>query len=146
MCEINSKIYTISEILKSKDTVSKYFNIENTTELSSSSLNTIKCFNALFSKYGLLKNLGNYILLLMIVSFSVLSILFYKVGYVMLGNDINEVINIKGKSEQNCNIYKQKRENKIKRKKKKRRTKKYNSAIVGNPNKKISKKSIFGIL
>ena len=37
MCEINSKIYTISEILKSKDTVSKYFNIENTTELSSSS-------------------------------------------------------------------------------------------------------------
>ena len=145
MCEINSKIYTISEILKSKDTVSKYFNIENATELSSSSLNTMKCFNALFSKYGLLKNLGNYILLLMIVSFSVLSILFYKVGYVMLGNDINEIINIKGKSEQNCNIYKQKQENKIKRKKKKRRTKKYNSAIVGNPNKKISKKSIFGV-
>jgi hypothetical protein len=65
MCEIKSKIYTISEILESKETVSKDFNTENITETSSSSIiNLMKCYNTVFSKLGLLKNLGNYILLL----------------------------------------------------------------------------------
>ena len=51
----------------------------------------MKCYNALFSKYGLLKNLGNFILLLIILIFASSSILFYKVGYVMLCNKLKEV-------------------------------------------------------
>ena len=77
----------------------------------------MKCFNALFSKYGLLKNLGNYFLLLMIVIFSVSSIFFYKVGYTMLTNDIRQIIDIKNKTEENSNIYnyEPKTESKIKK-------------------------------
>ena len=126
MCEIKSKIYTISEILESKETVSKDFNIENTTESSSSSVNLMKCYNTLFSKLGLLKNLGNYILLLMIVIFSASSIFFYKVGYVLLDNDIKQILLIKEKNEENINIYNytQKKDSKeLKSKKKKKKIK-----------------------
>ena len=142
MCEIKTKIYTISEILESKDTLSKEFNTENTTESSSSSLNTMKCFNALFSKYGLLKNLGNYFLLLMIVIFSVSSIFFYKVGYTMLTNDIRQIIDIKNKTEENSNIYnyEPKTESKVKKKKKKIKNKK--NIFSGNPTKKSLRKSV----
>ena len=124
MCEIKSKIYTISEILESKETVSKDFNTENITSSSSSNLNLMKCYNTLFSKLGLLKNLGNYILLLMILIFSASSIFFYKVGYVMLDKDIKQILLAKEKNEEKINIYnykKQKKKDKDKEKDKDKR-------------------------
>ena len=146
MCEIKSKIYTISEILESKETVSKDFNIENTTESSSSSINLMKCYNTVFSKFGLLKNLGNYILLLMIVVFSVSSIFFYKVGYVLLDNDIKQILLIKEKNEENINIYNytQKKDSKDLKQKKKKKKKKNKKTInhLAHPNRKSVKKSV----
>ena len=147
MCEIKTKIYTISEILESKETVSKDFDTENTTESSSSSINLMKCYNTVFSKFGLLKNLGNYILLLMIVVFSVSSIFFYKVGYVLLDNDIKQILLIKGKNEENINIYNytQKKDSKNlkpKKKKKKIKNKKKKITHLSHPNRKSLKKSV----
>ena len=146
MCEIKSKIYTISEILESKETVSKDFNIENTTESSSSSINLMKCYNTVFSKFGLLKNLGNYILLLMIVVFSVSSIFFYKVGYVLLDNDIKQILLIKEKNEENINIYNytQKKDSKDIKQKKKKKKKKNKKTInhLAHPNRKSVKKPV----
>ena len=78
MCEIKSKIYTISEILSSKELISKEFNTKEDSSSSVTNLNLMKCFGTLFTKYGLLKNIGNYVLLLIIVSFVVSSIFFYK--------------------------------------------------------------------
>ena len=123
MCEIKSKIYSISEILDSKETVSKDFNVDNTTTSSSSSLSLMKCYNALFSKYGLLTNMGNYILLLMIICFSISSIFFYKVGYTLLCNDIIQILSTKEQNEQKLNIYNSELNNmnkSIKKKKKKK--------------------------
>jgi hypothetical protein len=144
MCEIKSKIYTISEILNSKETVSKDFNTENTTT-SSTSLNPMKCYNALFSKYGLLKNLGNYILLLIILIFVSSGILFYKVGYVMLCNDISQILNMKGQNNNGkFNIYKydkKEKKSKIKSSPKKSKSSKSKSSKP-NPKKRKSKKKV----
>ena len=144
ICEIKTKIYSIIEILESKEKVSKEFNTEK-TETSSSSINLMKCYNALFSKYGLIKNIGNYILLLIIITFSSSSIFFYKIGYNMLDNDIKQILSIKEKNEENYNIYKydQNGEIKQKRKKKKRKSKKSMNFInISNPTKKIKKKRV----
>ena len=141
MCEIKSKIYTISEILNNKEAVSKDFNTENKT-ISSSSLNPMKCFNALFSKYGLLKNLGNYILIFIILIFVSSSILFNKVGYVMLCNEISHILELKDQNtNKKLNIYKynrKKKEKKTNRKKKKSKSNKNKP----NPKKKKSSKHI----
>ena len=123
MCEIKSKIYTISEILESKETVSKDFNTENITSSSTSNLNLMKCYNTLFSKLGLLKNLGNYILLIMILVFTVSSIFFYKVGYVLLDKDIKQILLEKEKNEE-VNIYNYEYKKKEKQKDKKKDKKK----------------------
>ena len=143
MCEIKSKIYSISEILDSKETVSKDFNVDNTTTSSSSSLSLMKCYNALFSKYGLLKNLGNYSLLLIIVCFSISSIFFYKVGYTLLCNDIIQILSIKEQNEQKLNIYNSELNNEIKPKKKKKKKKmKRASLSPANPGRKSIKGKI----
>ena len=146
MCEIKSKIYTISEILESKETVSKDFNTENITESSSSSINLMKCYNTVFSKLGLLKNVGNYILLLMIVIFSGSSIFFYKISYVLLENDIKQILLMKEKNEENINIYNytQKKETKDIKPKKKKKKIKNKKAInhLAHPNRKGVKKSV----
>ena len=139
MCEIKSKIYTISEILESKETVSKDFNTDKKTSSSASSVSTMKCFNTLFSKYGLLKNIGNYILLFIIVVFCVSSIFFYKVGFNLLENEIKQILLIKEKNESNVNIYQfEHKPGKIKKKKKKRKSR-LSVIPVNNPNKKILK-------
>ena len=164
MCEIKSKIYTISEILESKEMVSKDFNTDNTTSSSSSSLNLMKCYNTVFSKLGLLKNLGNYILLLIIVVFSASSIFFYKVGYVMLDKDIAQILLTKEKNEEKINIYnygqnKQKKKDKEKEKeeekrkdkerekekekiKKKKRKSRKSVSFKANPRRKSLRKSV----
>ena len=150
MCEIKSKIYTISEILESKETVSKDFNIEDKKPSSSSSVNSMKCFNTLFSKYGLLTNIGNYILIFIIIAFVVSSVFFYKIGYCLLENEIKNILLVKERNEGECNIYKfeQNNHNKIKRKKKKRKSKKSSTNInysqankVSNPIRKSLKKT-----
>ena len=140
MCEIKSKIYTISEILNSKETVSKDFNTENSTT-SLTVLNPMKCYNSLFSKYGLLKNIGNYILLLITLIFVSSGILFYKVGYIMLCNEIAQIIKMKGENnKEKFNIYKydkKEKKSKIKRKAKKSKSSKSKSS-KSNPKKRKS--------
>ena len=144
MCEIKSKIYTISEILESKESVSKDFNTENTTSSSISSVNIMKCYNTLFSKYGLLKNIGNYLLIFIIVIFSLSSIYFYKVGYTMLENEIKQILSMNEKAEEKNSIYKyDKKKDKDKDKKKKKNSKKNKkSTNIGNPSRKSLKKKI----
>ena len=124
MCEIKSKIYTISEIISNEDSLSNNFNIEDNNN-STSNVGVMKCFNTLFSKYGLLKNIGNYILFFFIIIFSISGILFYKVGYVLLCNDIQEILSLKkGNSNQNdLNIYKKSKTNPNTKTKSKSKTK-----------------------
>jgi hypothetical protein len=60
---------------------------------------TMKCINTLFTKDGIVRNIGNYILAFIIVLFTIATILFYKCGYHLLENEIKEILSIKEKKE-----------------------------------------------
>ena len=96
-CEVKTKIILISEMIDEQNKLSNNF---TEIEGSSSNIITMKCVSTLFTKEGLLTNIGSYILIFVILLFGVSSILFYKVGYVMLENCINEIITEKSKLEE----------------------------------------------
>ena len=75
-------------------------NNENTTnkiinEKKLLNLNIMSCYKLLFSKNGLIKNIGNYIIFIITVIYIILTIYFYLKGYNLLSNKINELFNIK---------------------------------------------------
>ena len=80
-CETKSKISLISEIIEDENNFSNYFNEENNY---ASSIITMKCIYTLFTKDGLLTNIGNYILLLSIIIFVISAILFINVAIILL--------------------------------------------------------------
>ena len=63
----------------------------------------MKCYYTLFTKEGLLNNVGNYIFLFIILLFIVSALLFYKCGYNTIENDIKEVLDEK-QIKKFCNI------------------------------------------
>ena len=134
-CETKSKISLISEIIEDENIFSNYFN-EDTNYASS--IITMKCIYTLFTKDGLLTNIGNYILLLSIIIFVISTILFYKCGYHIIETEISTIINstikINEKSD-NSNMpeFKQKKKKIIKKKKKNKRI-----SSVTNPLKRIN--------
>lgn len=66
----------------------------------------MKCFYTLFSKEGISNNIGNYILLSIIVIYTILLILFYKVGYELLMAEINRIVEEGQKIELSSNLKK----------------------------------------
>ena len=125
-CGIKSKEYVISEIIDSENLLSTY-NFTNNS--SSSNMVAMKCVYTVFSKEGLSTNIGNYILILITITFVILSIFFYKVGYELLLNEIKLIIRNeeeKRGSDNEVNIYNnhhirkdKKRKSNVKRKSKK---------------------------
>jgi hypothetical protein len=55
----------------------------------------MKCIDTLFSKYGLLKNLENYILIIMTFLFAGSAIVYYRLGSSLLESDITEILDNK---------------------------------------------------
>jgi hypothetical protein len=118
-CEVKTKINLISEIIDDKNKLAS--NFTNTDNSGTSNVVTMKCVYTVFTKEGLQSNIGSYILIIVILLFGVSSILFYKVGYVMLENSINYILFEKGKKnieKKKENIYEY--ENKSSHKKKKK--------------------------
>ena len=66
-----------------------------TFKKSVTNLYVVKCIKVLFSKKGLIKNMGNYIILLIIFIYIISSIIFYIKGYDFLCNQINTLLNYK---------------------------------------------------
>ena len=101
-------------------------------------LYVIKCYESFFTKNGFLKNIGNFILLSILLLFIISSILFCKKGYQKLVSKINSLINDekidKGDdslSKKPIELYEiKKEEKKIKVKKKKRKSKILNKSKV----------------
>ena len=145
-CHIKSKDFVISELVNDKNILSNYdFNDKN----SSSNFVSMKCFYTLFSKEGMSNNIGNFILLSIIVIFAILLILFYKVGYELLTTEINTIIeegqkielnnNLKKDINNDNNIYNR---NKAKKKERNKNMKRKSEKIViRHSKKKFSKKS-----
>ena len=92
-CEVKTKELLISDIIEDKNLLSNNLTFENST----TNLITMKCVYTLFSKDGLQKNIANYIIVIIFILFSILSILFYKVGYYLIENDIKQIISLKEK-------------------------------------------------
>ena len=141
-CEVKTKINLISEIIEDKNILSSNF---TSNDGSSSNVVTMKCVYTLFTKDGLKTNIGSYILIFIIVLFSISSIFMYKVGYVMLENDIKAIIFEKEKENDisennNPDIYKYQKKSskkkKIKKKPKNRRKIKSKSDLNEPPKKK----------
>ena len=130
-CETKTKINLISEINEDKHILSKDF---NNTDKSSS--NIMKCYNTLFSKEGLLTNIGSYILLFTVVLCVLFSIIFYKCGYHIIETEIQQIISFRKKMNKK-NIYDIKQNNKRKIMNKGKKTKR--KSKVFNPSRRKSK-------
>ena len=87
-CETKLKIDSISEIIQNLNVLSNNFSEIN----SKSNINTIKCVDTLFSKDGLLTNIGCYIFLFILAIFSVSIIIFYKCGFLLIEKEIKNII------------------------------------------------------
>ena len=126
-CEIKYNQLNISEMANGTDLLKYNFTNKNL----SSNMISMKCYYTLFTKEGIYKNIGNYILLFFILTFIISGILFYKCGYPLLEDIINGIIDIKNENEKDFN----KNEtidinydscNKVIKKKKKKKKKKKN--------------------
>ena len=101
-CMFKNKDLIISELVNQTDFSYIFANKEE-----SSNIITMKCVQTLFTKEGLLENIGSYILLFTILLFLISIILFCKCGYNFLEEDINTIIEEKKekmKSEAFLNI------------------------------------------
>ena len=143
-CLIKIKFPLISEIYIDK---TLFINdIKNITNIMN--LGIIKCYDVLFSKEGLIKNIDNYILLSIILINMALLLLFIIKGFKEIKNQI-EYIKTKNKNI-NKNIHKNKHKNrgsekkikKKKNKKHKKHRKNTNNPPKHKKQKKISNKNI----
>ena len=118
LCECIPKNFLelISDIKNNKDKLLKNFiNLKN-----SINLNIMKCYKKLFTKKGLIKNIGSYILLSIILIYILSVILFSLKGYKLIYKTVNDLLKIKEHNSKNEKESKNKIE-KNKRKKVKRR-------------------------
>ena len=133
-CEVKSEQSSINEIENSDNILSNNFTFDNST----SNMKTMKCTSTLFSKDGLLKNIASYILIIIIMSFIILTILYFKFGYYLIDKDIKNILYKKEKKKKKMNIFNfNEKKNKNKNKKKR---KIINKIKLGNPLKKKKKK------
>jgi hypothetical protein len=96
-CNVTNKEFIISEILKDENILSSHNFIDKSSSLN---IYTMKCIYTLFTEEGLKSNIGNYIMILITIIFIILIILFYKVGYQLLLEDIQRIINNADKKEE----------------------------------------------
>ena len=88
-CNIKSKQVVISQIIDDENILSTY----NFTDKSSfSNVKTMKCVENVFTKEGLAKNSGNYILLIIVIGFIILGVLFFRLGNELILVQINDII------------------------------------------------------
>ena len=88
-CKLQNGISLLSQI-NNNNLLNSVINKKSLTNL-----NLMKCYKIIFSKEGLIKNIGSYIILLIIFLFIILAIAFYFKGYDYLCNQINEILDKK---------------------------------------------------
>ena len=91
-CLVKEEQIKIEEIGKQTNILS--YNFINTDESTSSI--TFRCNKLLFSTKGLSKNISSYILIFIIIFFILSGALFYKYGYLLLEEDIKNILLSKG--------------------------------------------------
>ena len=87
-CGIRYKEFILSEIDKQNDLLANNFTIDNST----SNVGAMKCYELLFSKDGLLTNIGSYILLFIIVLHVISIFITYRCGNHIIGIHIQDIL------------------------------------------------------
>ena len=90
-CGIKSKQLVISDIFNQTDLLDNDFSKKGQT----SSMASMKCYYTLFTKDGILRNIGSYVILFTTFEFMISAILFYKVGYHLLEDVITNILSEK---------------------------------------------------
>ena len=140
-CLIKLKQIVVSEINNQTDIL--YY--DNFTENNLTfNMVTMKCYYTLFTKDGLLTNIGSYLLFFTILLFLVSGIIFYKCGYNLLEMDIDEIISLKEKKKIKNSPNKKNNQKNNKKEKKHKDIKifKIKSNNTNGKNKDISKYSV----
>ena len=93
-CEIKLKLPLISEIVINKDKlINNLVNIKNFLNLK-----IIQCYKVLFTKEGLIYNIGSYIILSIIFIYIISIFIFIFKDYNILINKINKIVGIKNEN------------------------------------------------
>ena len=108
ICEIKDRMEPISEIIKNPNKLSQDF--ETNKDSSSSNIISMECTYVLFTVDGIKSNISSYLLLIIIFYFLFSITTFIKCGYPLLKMDIQNIIAMKKKDNN------QKKENKNKKK------------------------------
>ena len=135
-CKIKINLSSLSEIKINKNKIlNNFIDLDNSLNIK-----IMKCYLLLFSKEGLIKNIGSYTIL-SIILLNLLSVIFFILkGYIIFKNKINEIINNNLKKNKK-DIKNQKTEKKKKNKKQLRIIEiKYNNDNPPLKNSKIYKK------
>ena len=99
-CKTKLNFSTFSEIISDKDKLfNSFLNMKN-----NSNLWVIKCYYILFTKKGILYNIGSYILLFIIIIHIISLILFILKGFKKLNLIITGIISLKNKDLKNNNM------------------------------------------
>ena len=115
-CKVKNNIGSVSAIKQSKDLLlTSFSNLKNSINLE-----IMKCYKTLFTKEGLMKNFGSYILLFILFIQIISFFIFISKGYNVIYNLVNKLTKLTSEIKEN--------KNKSKKKAKK--------AIKHNPNKK----------
>ena len=141
-CKIKPKQINISEIENKTDLLSYNFSEQDLPN----TLSSMKCLNTLFSKNGILYNIGSYILIFIVFIFMFSGIFFCKSGYPLIESDINEILyekkrekNVK-EDKNNFNTSIKIKKKKIKSNKKtKNKNKKYHNDTTNKSSSKLKK-------
>ena len=92
-CQVKSKLSSVSDIIENKDKIlNDFMDIKNKTNFQ-----ILKCYNKLFTKQGIEKNIGNYILLSIILIHFICLIRFIFPEYKRWSKKIDKIIQEKKK-------------------------------------------------
>ena len=151
-CGIRYEEFLLAEVDNQKNLLANNFTNDNGT----SNIGAMKCYDLVFSKDGLLSNIGSYILIIILILHIFSIIIFYKCGYQILDTSIQDIINDKKKIKKiekqskmknnKKNIYLisqqgKKHKKKIFKGKKGEKLKKKKKKINSNPSKKEKRKN-----
>ena len=98
-CNVKTDLSILSDIKIDKDKLkNKFMDVKSLINLE-----IMKCYKVLFTKEGLIKNIGSYIILSFIFYYIVSSNLFYLIEYDIISHKIQQIAKIKEKNNKNEN-------------------------------------------
>ena len=98
-CKIKTEMQYASDIFNKSKFFNNFINLKKITNID-----IIKCYKLLFTKDGILYNIGSYILLSIIFISIIICILFWIKGFKLLNSKVKEIVKLKFKNDNHINL------------------------------------------